>query len=580
MASGMGEADIFGPRSRALSEGKMRRSDASRLEVPKPAKTERRPSKEKLEIIWREQHRWPRLLALVDSSRFESLMGALILFNCATVGLNTDGEWTWGDDPPPTPVWLHVSEHLLTFMFTVEIILRMFVFGWKWVLEPMNMLDFVLVFGTGVLVVWILEPLLGSSTVARSLTMLRALRLSRLARVVRRMPQFREMWMLVKGLVESSRTLIWTGIVILSVLYVFAVFGVELLGKSFAEDPNAPKNAQVYFSSVGMSMLTLFQFMTFDSSMAVMRICLAAHNSTLVVSIFFTVFTGVGALVLMNLVTAVIVEQALAVAREDEASRILDRQQEAKKNLEILTNLFLDLDEDGNGELTRRELKDALKLDHIRSRLQLLGFEPTEAMELLEFLDEDCSGTVALEEFVDGLNRMKGAASAKELYLVFKKICSVQRAQVQHNRLVEERFAALQDGLSGVQEALLRLAAPSDCFVSSTRGSTGEAGGLLPLDPSKAGVAKNRHAERAAEENEAKLNQENGGAAAGSHTWRTREDCEPDLPCPSPALPRKPSKNRASPSAAARPSPPELAAWSAAQSNGDTTKMVEVLMGG
>ena len=66
-----------------------------------------------------------------------------------------------------------------------------------------NFFDAFLVWGTGVLLVWVLEPLSISAGFMRNLTVLRAFRLMRVARVVKNMAMFKEMWMLLKGLVDS-----------------------------------------------------------------------------------------------------------------------------------------------------------------------------------------------------------------------------------------------------------------------------------------------------------------------------------------------------------------------------------------
>merc|ERR1719198_2595412 len=100
---------------------------------------------------------------------------------------------------------------------------------------------------------------------------LRALRLVKLVRMVRTYPLFRIFWSLLRGLMDSGRTLLWTYIMLFCVLYVFAIFAVFLIGKdevykdnddlpySDRDDMTMTKWADFYFGNVPKAFITLFQ---------------------------------------------------------------------------------------------------------------------------------------------------------------------------------------------------------------------------------------------------------------------------------------------------------------------------------
>merc|ERR550537_850049 len=85
-----------------------------------------------------------------------------------------------------------ICEHVFTFLFLVELLMRILIFGWKAFIPGIggegslfNFIDAQLVLITGVLITWIL-PIFGiSGETVRILTVLRALRLVRLVRVIR-----------------------------------------------------------------------------------------------------------------------------------------------------------------------------------------------------------------------------------------------------------------------------------------------------------------------------------------------------------------------------------------------------------
>lgn len=202
---------------------------------------------------------------LVQDVRFESLMGVFILVNCVSIGAEvhlcphlssrrfqirpgceeevlTSAAAEGGVQDSPCDYsevcpneFLVVLENLFTAIFVIEFFLRAKAFGISFYYKSFNNLaDAFLVWGTGVLLVWVLKPLQVPAGMLRNLTVLRTFRLLRVARVVRTMPQFKEMWLLLKGLADSMHTLFWTVVMICFVNFVFGVFAVIAIGDSEA----------------------------------------------------------------------------------------------------------------------------------------------------------------------------------------------------------------------------------------------------------------------------------------------------------------------------------------------------------
>ena len=147
----------------------------------------------------------------------------------------------------------------------------------------------------------------------RFFQMLRILRMVRIARTLRFIPAFKEMWFLIRGMIESWKTLVWTMLIVFSMLYIFGTVAVVLIGRrpEFIHDDTV----QDLFGDVHSSIFTLFQIMTFDSWTRIARPIMRKEPWTLV---FFLIFVAIGVFVLMNLITAVIVENAFSIAKEDE----------------------------------------------------------------------------------------------------------------------------------------------------------------------------------------------------------------------------------------------------------------------
>merc|ERR1719399_2621669 len=120
-------------------------------------------------------------------------------------------------------------------------------------------------------------------------------------------------------------TLLWTIVVVLFVNYVFGVFAVLFIGDSNAYDRSieSERIAQDYFSGIWGTIFTLIQVMTGDSwASAVARPVIAVQGIGM--TLFFYTFVGVAMLVLLNLITAVIVDNALTIHAQDDEHRLAE----------------------------------------------------------------------------------------------------------------------------------------------------------------------------------------------------------------------------------------------------------------
>jgi len=273
------------------------------------------------------------------------------------------------------------------------------------------------VFGTGIIPKWVLEPLGMDMGFLRIFTVLRALRLARLARAVRLEPGFKELWMLIHGLTNSARPLLWTWVIAVMILYIFSVAATELIGRQsdFLEDPHI----QELFGNPLRSMFTMFQLMTLDTW--AFDIARPVMEKQFGLSVFFVLFIFVGVFVFWNLITAIIVENAMKVANEDSSQKAKDMEEQKKHELKALADLFLEIDKDGSGELSMDEFFDALHNKKVKQMLDLLDLKVTDMKDVWTILD-DGDGVLTIKEFSNGLRRMKGEAKAKDIIDVIKKL--------------------------------------------------------------------------------------------------------------------------------------------------------------
>merc|ERR1719335_1520595 len=205
-------------------------------------------------------------------------------------------------------------------------------------------------------------------------------------------------------------TMFWMMIIIVCLIYVFAIIATELIGKGvdFQEDGYAME----LFGDLLKSMFTLFQLMTLDTWADLIARPIMKTQPEL--GLFFVFFVTVGVFVVMNLITAVIVENAFAIAKDDQEQAAKLNERNKIRELKSLSELFQEIDLDGSGKLTKKEFLTALGNPRVSQKLLLLEMSQQDLIEAWELLD-DGDGELDINEFASGLRRMKGEAKAKDV---------------------------------------------------------------------------------------------------------------------------------------------------------------------
>ncbi len=236
--------------------------------------------------------------SFVENKRFTGFITILILLNAAILGMETDegvraqyGEILQGTD------------HVILGVFVLELLLKMFVYRLSFFRAGWNVFDFVIV---------------GVSLVPASagLSIMRALRIFRVLRLVSVVPQMRRV---ISALLVSIPGMASIVGVLLIIFYVSAVLATQLFGSY--PDPQM----QTLFGSIGASMYTLFQIMTLEGwaeNVANPTIALFPWSW-----LFFVPFIIITSFAVLNLFIGIIVDAMQIVQEKDlaeEEATIID----------------------------------------------------------------------------------------------------------------------------------------------------------------------------------------------------------------------------------------------------------------
>jgi voltage-gated sodium channel len=343
---------------------------------------------------------------------FDACVGVVIVANAFTIGVET----SYIVDGFDVPYWVVVLEGIFLAVYVVELGLRYFAYGLVALRSHWVKFDSFLVF-CGLLDVIMKLVMSGEGSVVLDKIMLvRMLRLVRLARAARLVIQFRTLWLLVQGLYLSLLPMFWTFIITFMVVYIFGIAGIELIRSTSEYGPEYQRVAEANFGSLGQSMMTMMQMIGLDSATAVYRPLITERPE---LSIYFICFMLIGAIALMNLVTAIMVESAMRQAKDDQDAQKAWEELKRKQLAPVLNELFTSMDADGSGELEIDEIMEAT--DEQKDQLKrICNMDDIE--EVFKMLDYDDSGALSIDEFIDGILRVKQEKPAELLRIV--KQCS------------------------------------------------------------------------------------------------------------------------------------------------------------
>eukprot|EP00931_Biecheleriopsis_adriatica_P048524 TRINITY_DN28032_c0_g1_i1.p2 TRINITY_DN28032_c0_g1~~TRINITY_DN28032_c0_g1_i1.p2 ORF type:complete len:561 (-),score=123.78 TRINITY_DN28032_c0_g1_i1:106-1788(-) len=375
--------------------------------------------------------------SLMSHEYFDYLIGAIIALNAVCIGIETQVSIDRDADLST----LELLEIAFLVIYTLEIWLRIAAFGKANLWDAWFRFDFTLV-AMGY-IGWVIEESIPNPDIVNmmdSIMLVRTFRLLRLIRALRMVKICKQMWRLVYGLTTSLNTMASTLGLCGLFLYMFGCVGVELITKdAWLNSCEDTKDIVAYnFGSLGLTILTLLQFVTMDS-IAAYYYPLVVHKPLLIW--YFVAVLLVVSISLMNLVTAVLVEGALANAAKDKEEEAKMLRAEMGHIVPKIMEIFGELDTDDSGLVTKAEIQ---KLDIRSLPAAIVDKVAADNMyELFDVLDADGTGELTKDEFVRGL------LSIGLLHVPIGEIQSLKLAKSTRHRVME-----VQEQLDAVKRAL------------------------------------------------------------------------------------------------------------------------------
>lgn len=340
-----------------------------------------------------------RLRGFTRTSLFSNTVSTFILVNALTLSIETDH----GD---PTGAIL-VIENICCFVFAVEMVAKLIEDDLKYFQDKRNVFDFILAWYT-ILDMWV------ARNGKINLSFLRMLRVLRIARLVKVLRIFRELWLILVGMAQSMKVIMWSSLLMFFVTFAASIVATQLIGREtpnygFSTDEAELEelalewNNYEYFGTIPRSMVTLFNMGTGLEWLEIIRPLQEKQPYLIPLFIMYLALISWG---IMNAIIGVIVEGMMQVVKQSDAERKNAERKRKERLLDSLIQKAISIDWDKDGEIDRMEMLGMVNDPEFQDILGSMRiFRSPEDFIALFDRGEDTSGIGKLtyQEFVRGM---------------------------------------------------------------------------------------------------------------------------------------------------------------------------------
>eukprot|EP00929_Paragymnodinium_shiwhaense_P090253 TRINITY_DN50409_c0_g1_i1.p1 TRINITY_DN50409_c0_g1~~TRINITY_DN50409_c0_g1_i1.p1 ORF type:complete len:766 (+),score=149.52 TRINITY_DN50409_c0_g1_i1:86-2299(+) len=359
--------------------------------------------------VWDESPARLRVGRIVGAKPFKLAISFCIIVSMVLAVYETDKNAI----NEPTGDWFGIVMIILTMIYMVEIILRVYVYGPHFFTDVMN------VFEASVVVVDVFFAVFENITgEAPQLFILRVCRLVRVLRIVRLMRLLRPLFLILHGFFAAMQAIIWATILLLVMIGLWSILAVDALHPVNATIPRDHcDRCERAFISVAASSLTFMESVLAGETWNELSIPVIEKEPWtmfIFLGVHITVNMGI-----MNLILAVIVDQAAQGREADAEQLLLEKQRSFTQAKAQLYSLCEQMDTDSSGTLTGAEL--TYGIEHVPEFAAMLRLMDVclEDMEIIfKILDSDNSGDIDYQEFTEQLFKMKSQDSHSLLVFI------------------------------------------------------------------------------------------------------------------------------------------------------------------
>lgn len=376
-----------------------------------------------------------RLKNFVSSLGFEIFSGVLIIANIIVMAMELQyrGLQLGYDldidhyDRPASNVWpgadktFLVIEMFFNIVFALELLLRIGAEKREAFRSAFVWLDIVLV------VTGLIEVIVSRMDTTASFinpTMMKVVRLVRVVRVlkvVRSVRSLDSLYLIVRSITASVGACFWSFNLLLFIQIAVGMFLTQMIRRYMedaSEDVVLRRQVFLYWGTFTRTMVTMFE-VTLGNWVPSCRVLIDnVHELYGLVYIFYRCMF---CFAVVRVISAVFITETQRVSSHDDEMAIMKQRRARKQELQKLRDIFDEIDSSGDGYIEWAEMEKVLKDPLMVQWLRTLDVDVDDVEEIFALLD-DGDGQISCEEFINGINRMRGHAKAIDMVGVVQLI--------------------------------------------------------------------------------------------------------------------------------------------------------------
>lgn len=340
--------------------------------------------------------------------------------------------------PLDAPGWLQTVNVLFSALYGLELIVRLYAFGFSFFTKAVNVADFAIVVLD--LIMLFLDMI--DIAAVQSVRVFRGFRTLRLARGMKVIAHYPSFGLMVKGLTNGASSALFGAGLMMTVIAIFSISAVQFINPineriSLTGKYDGCDRCARSFTDVRSSMITFLQQIVMGDDWDAVLIPIMEESP--VTTIFFAAVFITLHFMIMNVILAVIVDIALKVSQEDVKDLAHQKENEYLRVSEDLKRLCKTMDSDGSGDLTEDEIMIGFE-DHkeFREHLRAMDIKQEDMHVVYSILDADQSGTVNYNEFINELFKMKKHDSHTLLVFIKHYVTEIRRDVQEQVRVLKK----------------------------------------------------------------------------------------------------------------------------------------------
>eukprot|EP00929_Paragymnodinium_shiwhaense_P090423 TRINITY_DN5060_c0_g1_i1.p1 TRINITY_DN5060_c0_g1~~TRINITY_DN5060_c0_g1_i1.p1 ORF type:complete len:643 (-),score=109.81 TRINITY_DN5060_c0_g1_i1:182-2110(-) len=286
------------------------------------------------------------------------------------------------------------------------------------------------------------------------LRLVRVTRLLRLLKFVKTFEAFDTLRLLVRSIKACVSTMVWTGILVFSIIMVFAMFFCLLLLDTLRDESlEADVRVQLFelFGTFDRGILSIHE-VTFGNWVPISNFM--ASNLYRYYAFFFMTYRCVISFGILLVVRSVFVAETIRVASTDDEIMILQKERQVRANRQRMDRFFAEADENGNGEVNLDEFRQILQKKRVQQLLHAQDLWISDPRFVFQLAGKTEEESMTSQELAEGLARLRGVARSIDLTALIIGVSKMEKKLGDLHEHVFHLTGAVATHLPGAVESM------------------------------------------------------------------------------------------------------------------------------